>query len=137
MGKWLVVTLLLIGTHFTASYLVPLDRPSQATFGGLLRWAWPWSEGDHGPLGTMTAGGFPMIGFYLAVTAAAALLMSALALAGLWVPVGWWRVLALVGAALSVCVLALFFGPTKVLPIALNFAIIAAATGRWAAVAAP
>ncbi len=50
MAKWLFATLLVLQAHFAASYLVPLDREAQGAFGGLLRWAWPWSEGDSGPL---------------------------------------------------------------------------------------
>jgi hypothetical protein len=38
--KWLFAALLVLQAHFAASYLVPLDREAQATFGGLLRWAW-------------------------------------------------------------------------------------------------
>jgi hypothetical protein len=41
MAKWLFAALLVLQAHFAASYLVPLDREAQATFGGLLRWAWP------------------------------------------------------------------------------------------------
>ena len=41
MAKWLFAALLLLQVHFTASFLVPLDREAQQTFGGLLRWAWP------------------------------------------------------------------------------------------------
>ena len=46
--NWLFAALLLLQAHFAASYLVPLDREAQATFGGLLRWAWLWSIGDGG-----------------------------------------------------------------------------------------
>src|SRR5215208_8277814 len=55
MSKWLFAALLVLQAHFPASYLVPLDREAQRTFGGLLRWAslsrgtryeaakWAWS----------------------------------------------------------------------------------------------
>jgi len=36
------------------------------------------------------------------------------------VPYGWWRVLATVGAILSLVLMVGFFGATKVLPIALD-----------------
>ena len=39
--KWLFAVLLVLQAHFAASYLVPLDREAQATFGGLLRWLGP------------------------------------------------------------------------------------------------
>ena len=71
MSKWLFAALLVLQAHFAASYLVPLDREAQETFGGLLRWAWPWSDGDSGPLGQVTvSSGFPLSGFFLAVTTA-------------------------------------------------------------------
>ena len=42
-----------------------------------------------------------------------------LAVIGWWVPAAWVRPLAAAGAALLLGLLALFFGPTKLLPIAL------------------
>jgi len=54
MSKWMLVLLLGLEAHFAASYLVPLDAPSQREFGGLLRWFWPWAYGDGGPLGQVT-----------------------------------------------------------------------------------
>jgi hypothetical protein len=55
--KWLFAALLVLQAHFAASYLVPLDRQAQGEFGGLLRWAWPWSIGDGGLLGRIPASG--------------------------------------------------------------------------------
>ena len=78
-----------------------------------------------------TAGGFPLIGFFIAVSAASALLVAALALAGLWIPTEWWRPLTIGGAALSIAVMALFLGPSKVIPIVTALALIAIATDRW------
>jgi hypothetical protein len=131
MQRWSFFALLLLQTHFAASYLVPLDGPSQRTFGGLLRWVWPWSIGDSGPLGRMTASGFPLSGFFIAVTAAGALLLAALSVAGWWVPPGWCRALAAVGAILSLLLMILFFGATKVLPIATALVILTAGVGYW------
>ncbi|MCC6236605.1 MAG: hypothetical protein IT299_03410 [Dehalococcoidia bacterium] len=118
MVKWLVAGLLVLQAHFAASYLVPLDAPAQRTFGGLLRWAWPWSEGDHGLLGTWTPGAMPLAGFFIAAAAGSLEVLALLALFGFGVPQGWWRPLALVGAVASLVLLAGFFGPTKVLPLA-------------------
>ena len=133
MGKWILATLLLIGVHFAASYLVPLDRPSQAAFGGLLRWAWPWSEGDGGPLGRVTvSNGVPFAGLVVAMSAATMLLLATLGVLGWWVPAGWWRGLAMGGAVALIVLMLLFFSPTKVLPIALALAVIAVATDRLA-----
>lgn len=134
MIKWLVVALFALQAHFAASYLVPLDEQAQQSFGGLLRWAWPWSIGDAGPLGRMTPEGFPMAGFFIAVTAGAALVLAALAVARVWVPFGWWHALAGFGAGVSLLLMALFFGPTKLLPILTALAILALALGFWPAV---
>ncbi|HLG69662.1 MAG TPA: hypothetical protein VK009_04475 [Chloroflexota bacterium] len=117
MTKWLVVVLLAVQAHFAASYLVPLDEQSQQEFGGLLRWFWPWAQGDSGPLGQMTAAGFPLPSFYIAVAAAGLFILSALAVAGVWVSPSWWRGLATAGAVLSMVLMLLFPGPTKLIPI--------------------
>jgi hypothetical protein len=133
--KWLVIALLALQAHFAVSYLVPLDVLAQRTFGGLLRWAWPWSVGDGGALGRMTSEGFPVSGFFLAVTAGAALILAALAIARIWVPFGWWRVLAAAGAGLSLLLMVLFFGPTKLLPIITGLVILMVVFGYWPAAA--
>ena len=129
MLKWLFAVVLVIEAHFAASYLVPLDAQAQQTFGGLLRWAWPWSDGDSGPLGQVTvSSGFPLSGFLLAVTAAVLFILAALAVVGIWVPLSWWRVLAIGGAILSLLLMVGFFGATKLLPIAVDLVVL------WAAV---
>lgn len=129
MNKWVLVALLVIQAHFAASYLVPLDEQAQRTFGGLLRWVWPWAIGDGGPLGRMTPAGFPMAGFFIAVTSATLLILALLAVIGVWVPLDWWRVLAISGAVLSVVLMLLFFGITKVLPIVTALLILGAGLG--------
>jgi hypothetical protein len=131
MPRWALVTLLVLQAHFAASYLVPLDERAQREFGGLLRWAWPWAVGDGGPLGRMAATGFPLPGFFIAVTAATLLFLAALALLRIWVPFDWWRLLAIAGAALSVVLMVLFFGPTKLLPIATALLILAVGLRYW------
>lgn len=121
MAKWLMAALLALEAHFAASYLVPLDAPSQHTFGGLLRWAWPWGDGDSGPLGQVTvASGFPVAGFFLAMTTTGLFVLALMSLMGWWVPSTWWRILAGAGATLSLVLMALFLGPTKLLPMALD-----------------
>lgn len=136
MLKWSFVALLALQAHFAASYLVPLDELAQRTFGGLLKWAWPWAIGDGGPLGRMTASGFPLPGFFLAATSATALILAALAVARVWVPFGWWRPLAVTGAVLSLVLMALFFGLTKLLPMATALAVLAAVFNYWSPVPA-
>lgn len=120
MSKWVLVALLGLQAHFAASYVVPLNRADQGAFGGLLRWFWPWADGDGGPLGRITLGADPPVpgaGFFLAATTFLAFVLAALAVSGYWVPLGWWRVLAIAGAALLLCLMVLFFGPTKLIPI--------------------
>ena len=121
--KWLLAALLVLQAHFAASYLVPLDREAQATFGGLLRWAWPWSIGDSGLLGRIPASGeYPIAGVWLGGGAALLFIMAALAVVG-WVPFSWCRVLAMGGAILSLLLMVGFFGATKVLPMVLDLVV--------------
>ena len=123
--KWLFAVLLVLQAHFAASYLVPLDREAQGTFGGLLRWAWPWSVGDGGLLGRIPASGeYPISGVWLGGGAALLFILAALAVMGWWVPFGWWRVLAMGGAIFSLLLMVGFFGATKVLPIALDLVVL-------------
>lgn len=89
MPKWAFAALLALQAHFSASYLVPLDEQAQRTLGGLLTWASPWAIGDRGPLGRMTSSGFPLPGFFLAVTSAGASILAALAIVRIWVAFGW------------------------------------------------
>ncbi len=131
MSNWVLAVLLGLQAHFAASYLVPLDRESQGAFAGLLRWFWPWADGDGGPLGQVTtASGFPVAGFFIAVTAGGILILGALAAVGIWLPTRWWRALSTVGAALLLCLMALFFGPTKVIPIGFALATLYVALAR-------
>lgn len=131
MSNWILVALLGLEAHFAASYLIPLDTAGQGAFGGLLRWFWPWAYGDGGPLGQITpVSGFPVAGFFLAVTTALMFMLGALAAAGIWVPSPWWRVFAIVGAVLLLCLMALFVGPTKLIPIAFAIATLYFAVSR-------
>lgn len=133
--RWLFAVLLMVQAHFAASYLVALDSRSQGEFGGLLRWAWPWANGDTGPLGTVTTGaGFPLVGFFMAVVVAGLFVLAALAVVGWWVPFAWWRIFAIPGAVLSLFLMALFIGPTKLLPIAGDVVVLWAALSSWSAV---
>lgn len=119
MPKWLFAALILLQTHFAVSFLVPLDSGAQREFGGLLRWVWPWSEGDSGPFGQVTvSSGAPLVGLMLAMAAGGVLAMAVLALWGIWIPSNWWRALTVTGAALSLILMVLFPGLTKLLPAA-------------------
>lgn len=132
MAKWMFATVLMIQAHFAASYLVPLDETSKDAFAGLLRWAWPWEIGDGGLFGEITATGFPLAGFFVAVTAALAMFLAALAVLGYWVPYAWWRTLVVAGCALSIILMVGFFGPTKLLPIAVALFVLWATVSNWA-----
>lgn len=137
MSNWILAVLLALQAHFAASYLVPLDREAQGAFWGLLRWFWPWADGDGGPLGQVTtASGFPIAGFFIAVTAGGILILAARAALGIWLPTRWWRALSAVGAGLLLCLMALFFGPTKLIPIGFALTTIFVALARPALIAA-
>lgn len=132
MPKWLFAALLLLQTHFAASFLVPLDAGAQREFGGLLRWAWPWSEGDSGPLGQVTVSeGAPIIGLFLAMGAGLFLVLAAMSLFGFLVPQSWWQYLTIAGAGLSILLMALFPGLTKLLPVAVAGLMIWFAVSSW------
>jgi hypothetical protein len=136
MSNWILVVVLGLEAHFAASYLVPLDTEAQGAFGGLLRWFWPWAYGDGGLLGSITpASGFPIAGFFLAAVTCVVFVAGALAAAGIWVPPGWWRPLAAIGAVLLLCLMALFFGPTKLVPMLFAIATLYFALARPAAFA--
>ena len=123
--NWLFSAFLVLQAHFAASYLVPLDSEAQREFGGLLRWVWPWSIGDSGLLGQIPVSlDLPLSGLFLAITAATFFFLAALAVVEIWVPFRWWRLLAGSGAILSLLLMAGFFGATKVLPMALNLAVL-------------
>jgi hypothetical protein len=131
MSKWLFAAVLVIGSHFSASYLVPLDAKAQQTFAGLLRWFWPWADGDSGPLGVVTvASGFPISGFFIAVASSGFFFLAALAIIGRWIPFGAWRRLSVSGAVLSAFLMGMFFSPTKLIPIALDMFVLWAAWKR-------
>lgn len=123
---------LAVGAHFGASYLVPLDQKSQQALGGLLKRFWPWADGYAGPLGVMTvSSGLPISGFFIAVTSAGLFLIAALAVTEVWVPFSWWRFSAVAGAALSLFLMFMFFGETKVIPITLDLFVFWAAWTNW------
>jgi hypothetical protein len=131
MPRWLFVTMLLLQAHFAASHLVPLDERAQREFAGLLRWAWPWSLGDRGPLGEIATIGAPVVGVFIAMGAGSALFLAALAVLRWWVPFDWWRACTIAGGVLSVGLMLLFLSPTKVLPLATAVALLAVAFGYW------
>jgi hypothetical protein len=132
LERWLLTALLVLQAHFAASYLVPLDEAAQREFVGLLRWVWPWSGGDSGLLGQVTvSSGIPFAGLLLGTIAATLFFLAALAVVGIWVPVGWWRALAGGGAVLSLVLMAGFFGATKVLPMALDLVVLWAVITDW------
>ena len=117
MSKWRWALVLVIQAHFAASYVAP-TQPHL----GLFNYVWPWAVGDRGIFGVHPN----LLGIALAGSAGLASLLAALAVAGIWVPQEWWRGLAMVGAALELVLMIGFFGPTKLLPIALDIAVLAA-----------
>ena len=82
-------------------------------------------------MGRIAISGFPVAGFFLAVTTAGVYILAALAVVGWWVPFGWWRVLAIVGAILSLVLMVSFFGATKLVPMAPDLVVLWAAITNW------
>ena len=64
------------------------------------------------------------VGLVITFAAGLTMVMAVLSEFGIWVPTGWWRVLAVTSAALSIVLMLLFFGFTKVLPVAVAAAMI-------------
>jgi hypothetical protein len=64
-----------------------------------------------------------------------ALIAAVLAVLRIWLPHEWWRALAAAGAVLSIVLMALFLGLTKLLPIATALAILGAALDYWSPLA--
>ena len=58
------------------------------------------------------------------------------AAAGIWVPSTWWRTLAAAGAVLLLCLMGLFLGPTKLIPIAFALGTLYIALARPSGLAA-
>ena len=58
-------------------------------------------------------------------------ILAALAVMGWWVPFGWWKVLAMGGAILSLLLMAGFFGATKLVPMVLDLVVLGAAITKW------
>ncbi len=132
MSKWLWAFILLIQAHFAASYLVPLEVKDQGALGGLLRWVWPWGVGDKGFLGQIAPNQMPIVGFWIAMAAGGLSILAILAVLGIWVPHTWWRGLAIGGAALELILMIGFFGPTKLLPIVFDLAVLIIVWTDWA-----
>lgn len=61
-------------------------------------------------------------------------ILALLALFGIWVPAHWSRGLAIAGTVVSLVLMPGFFAPTKLIPIALDLAVIAALWTNWAPV---
>jgi len=133
MSQWGLVAVPALQAHVAAASRVPLDAHRRGEFGGPWRWRWPWASGDGGlPGRTTPATGSPLTGFALTPTAAGGvLLLAALAAAGVGVPAAWWQGRAAAGTAPLLYFMALFLGPTKLLPLA------AALGTRYLAVCAP
>ena len=78
------------------------------------------------------SGGFPLPGFFLAVTTAALFVLATLAVFHLWVPGAWWRPLAGAASVLSVALMVLFLGPTKLVPIVCDVLVLWVTIRAWA-----
>ncbi len=121
-NKWLWVILLALQAHFAASYLVPTEPRL-----GLFNFIWPWVAGDRGIFGVHPN----LPGIALGGIAGLASVLSALAVLGIWLPHNWWPGLAMLGAGLEIVLMIGYFGPTKLLPIALDAAVLATLLMNW------
>ncbi len=123
MNKWLWAGILAFEAHFGTSYVAPTAKGL-----GLFNYVWPWAAGDSGIFGQSPT----LVGIWLGGGAGLLFILALLALFGIWVPAHWWRDLAMAGAAVSLVLMVGFFGPTKLIPIALDLAVIAALWSNWA-----
>lgn len=117
MSKWLWAILLVLQAHFGASYVAPVQPHL-----GLFNYVWPWAVGDRGLFGTHPN----LLGIALGGIAGVTSTLAALAVLGIWVNHEWWGTLAIVGAVSELVLMIGFFGPTKLLPIVLDIAVLAA-----------
>jgi hypothetical protein len=122
ISKWIWVITLLLQAHFAASYVAPTEPHL-----GVFNYIWPWVAGDRGLFGVHPN----LPGIALAGIATLASLLAALAVLGIWVHHDWWRSLAMVGAGLEMVLMIGFLGPTKLLPIALDLAVLATIFMHW------
>lgn len=122
MSKWIWVIALLLQAHFAASYVAPTEPHL-----GVFNYIWPWVAGDRGLFGVHPN----LPGIALAGIATLVSLLAALAVLGIWVYHDWWRSLAMVGAGLEMVLMFGFLGPTKLLPIAFDLAVLAAIFMNW------
>ncbi len=124
MSPWMWALLLAIQGHFAASYVAALPPELRLSW---FNYLWPWAKGDRGLFGVWPT----FLGIILAGLAALASLLAALAVISMWVHHPWWRSLAMAGSALSLILMTGFFGPTKLLPIALNLVVLLAVGVRF------
>ena len=111
--KIFIAVLLIVHGLITAAQAGSSFRPSGGVANpGWLAW-WPtglgqsWIWSSLGMEGSFLA----RMGGLLWLAAGAALIAAGLALLGVLVPAGWWRGLALAGAALSLLMLAIYLHP--------------------------
>ncbi len=75
-----------------------------------------------------------LLGIALGGATAIVSVLAALGVLDIWLSPTPWRGLAVAGAVLSLVLMIGFLGPTKLLPIALNLAVVAAIWTGWAPV---
>lgn len=122
MSKWVKAALLLVQTHFAASYMAP-TLPGLGAF----NYVWPWAIGDAGLFGHHPT----LLGIAFAGVAALASFLALLAVLEIAFPRGWWRHLAMVGAALELILMIGYFAPTKLLAMALDVVMLVGLRMNW------
>ena len=124
----LLALALLLGAHFAMTFNVPAGA-GKAWLG------WPFAIGDSGRLGAVIgrSGARAPFATALAAGATAGFVLAMLSLFALWVPHSWWQLLATVAALLSLVLIGFFFKANKLLAIAIDLIVIAAAVVTWTA----
>lgn len=124
MAKVFLALALVLGAHFAMTFNVPA-KPGRGWIG------WPFAAGDSGWFGRGPAVGRIPVGALLAAIAAGGYVLAVLSLFRIWVPAGWWPVLAAAAAVTSLLVMASFFTPNKCLAIAVDLTVVLVVATRW------
>lgn len=105
--QYLVIVLLLMGTHFSLSAFVP---------GPVAHYYWPWAKDSRPSLQILDRAFRPVFSPFLAAAAGIAFVGALLALFGL-IPESWWLPLVVTGCTASGLQFLGYLGPFATLPL--------------------
>ena len=135
IGRWVLGGFLLAHGLIHLMFVAPAPA-SAGTDGGA---AWPFDMARSWLVtgANLDLGPVRLIGAALVVVVAVGFVLAGLATVGVVVPSGWWQPLALVSAAASIALLAMFFNPKLVLGLAIDAVLVwVVVTSVWVPVAA-